>query len=156
MNYIDPLSRVADLIGLLSTLVNTFNGKADLYEIEREFKVDIDDLMAIVYTAESLGFVTLGEGDIIITDKGLEFLDAGIKKRKEILREALVSVEPFKSAVELGEFTVEELHRRIVNKGLIKYSGPSGLRDLELILLEWGVYSGLLGYKDDKFYVKVR
>ncbi|MEM0374034.1 MAG: AAA-associated domain-containing protein [Sulfolobaceae archaeon] len=154
MNYIDPLSRVADLIGLLSILVNTFNGKADLYEVEREFKVDIDDLMAIVYTAESLGFVTLGEGDIIITDKGLEFLDANIKKRKEMLKEALARVEPFKTALELREFTLEELYRKIVDKGLIKYSGPSGMRDLEIILLEWGVYSGLLGYKEDKFYVR--
>jgi NitT/TauT family transport system ATP-binding protein len=153
MYFIDPLARVADLLGLLSTLANVFNGKADLYLMEKEFEVDIDDLMSIVYTANSLGFVTLGEGDIIITDKGLDFLNSTIKKRKEILKESLRKVEPFITAIELGEFTVEELLQKLLNKGLVKYGGPSGIYDLQIILLEWGVYSGLLSVKGNKFLV---
>ncbi|MEM4000485.1 MAG: AAA-associated domain-containing protein, partial [Saccharolobus sp.] len=63
MEVIDPHARVADLVGLLYSLENTFNGKTDLYMLEKEMEVDLDDLMPIVYTANSLGFITVGEGD---------------------------------------------------------------------------------------------
>jgi len=94
-------ARVADLVGLLSVLVNTFKGRTDLYELEKETEVDLDDLMPIVYTANYLGFVTIGEGDIVISDKGQEFLKASMKRRKEMIRSSVVRVEPFRTATQL-------------------------------------------------------
>ncbi|AEE95124.1 MULTISPECIES: AAA-associated domain-containing protein [Acidianus] len=152
MYVIDPAARVADLIGLLSTLQGTFGGKTDLYMLEKEMEVDLDDLMPIVYTASYLGFVTVGEGDIIITDKGMEFLNANIRKRKEILRESLVKVEPFITAIELKTFSLESLKEALEKKGIFVYNTPEGDYDLQMTLTEWGVYSGLISRYDDNMY----
>ncbi|WP_338599366.1 AAA-associated domain-containing protein [Sulfolobus tengchongensis] len=153
MEVIDPHARVADLVGLLYSLENTFNGKTDLYMLEKEMEVDLDDLMPIVYTADSLGFITVGEGDIIITDKGMEFLKSNLKKRKEIIKESIRKIEPFKTALELKEFTLEELKDILESKGIQLYNSPEGLYDLQITLVEWGVYSGLLKKEGDRFIV---
>ncbi len=157
MKVIDPAARVADLIGLLNVLKNTFGGKTDLYQLEKEMEVDLDDLMPIVYTASYLGFVTIGEGDIIITDKGIEFLQSNIRKRKEILRESVPEVEPFATAKELKVFTLDQLKEALEKKGIDIYNSPEGLYDLQITLLEWGIYSGFISrYGEDKFKVNVQ
>ncbi|ACP36268.1 conserved hypothetical protein [Sulfolobus islandicus Y.G.57.14] len=153
MEIIDPHARVADLVGLLYSLENTFNGKTDLYMLEKEMEVDLDDLMPIVYTANSLGFITVGEGDIIITDKGMEFLKSNLKRRKEIIRDSIKKIEPFKTTLELKYFTIEELKYILEKKGIQVYNSPEGLYDLQITLVEWGVYSGLLKKEGDKFIV---
>ncbi|MDT7860927.1 MAG: AAA-associated domain-containing protein [Saccharolobus sp.] len=153
MEIVDPHARVADLVGLLYALDTTFNGKTDLYMLEKEMEVDLDDLMPIVYTANSLGFITVGEGDIIITDKGIEFLKSNLKRRKEIIRDSIKRVEPFKTALQLKEFTIYELKDVLERKGVQIYNSPEGLYDLQITLVEWGVYSGLLKKEGDKFMV---
>ncbi|MBP1358146.1 MAG: AAA-associated domain-containing protein [Sulfolobus sp.] len=154
MDVIDPNSRVADLLGLLTTLLNIFEGKADIFMLEKEMEVDMDDLMPIVYSASSLGFATIGEGDIIITDKGIEFVHSNLKRRKELLKESLKEVEPFKSALELKEFTTHQLLEFLDKKGITKYQGPTAEYDLEVILSEWGIYSGLLAKRNDHYVIK--
>ncbi|TRM76439.1 ABC transporter ATP-binding protein [Sulfolobus sp. A20-N-F6] len=153
MEVLDPHARVADLVGLLYSLETTFNGKTDLYMLEKEMEVDLDDLMPIVHSANTLGFITVGEGDIIITDKGLEFLKSNIKKRKEMIRDSLRRIEPFKTAIELKEFTIEQLKNVLQKKGIQLYNSPEGLYDLQITLVEWGVYSGLLKKEGEKFLV---
>jgi NitT/TauT family transport system ATP-binding protein len=153
VEIVDPHARVADLVGLLYALDTTFNGKTDLYMLEKEMEVDLDDLMPIVYTANSLGFITVGEGDIIITDKGIEFLKSNLKRRKEIIRDSIKRVEPFKTALQLKEFTIYELKDVLERKGVQIYNSPEGLYDLQITLVEWGVYSGLLKKEGDKFMV---
>jgi Uncharacterized conserved protein len=151
---IHPSARIADLLGLLMVLNNTFEGRADLYELEKEMEVDLDDLMPIVYLTNNLGFVTIGKGDIIITDKGIEFLKSNIRKRKELIRESLIKVEPFVTAKELREFDIETLYFALLRKGVKDYTSPEGMQLLEIIINEWGVYSGLITRKGGKYVVK--
>jgi len=153
VKIVDPGARVADLLGLLSILQNTFNGKTDLYQLEKEMEVDLDDLMPIVYTASYLGFITVGEGDIIISDKGIDFLNSNIKKRKEILKESLLDVEPFATAKDLKSFTLEELKDSLEKKGINIYNSPEGLYDLQITLSEWGIYSGFISRHNDIYKI---
>ncbi|MEM1614146.1 MAG: AAA-associated domain-containing protein, partial [Thermoplasmatales archaeon] len=104
---VDPNARIADLVGLLYVLSTIFEYRTDLYKLEKEMEVDIDDLMPIVYTGARLGLVLAESGDISVTQKGKEYLKASIKSRKEILRKSLVNLEPFKTALALGEFDLE-------------------------------------------------
>ncbi|MGC8610766.1 MAG: AAA-associated domain-containing protein [Thermoplasmata archaeon] len=148
---IDPNARIADLVGLLYVLTNIFNGKTDLYKLEKEMEVDLDDLMPIVYTAVNLGFVTLDSGDINVTEKGREFAKLGIKKRKEMIRESIKNMEPFITALNLKRFTLQDLMEELLKKNIYQYNSPSGYHDLEVILIEWGIYSGLLKKEEDYF-----
>ena len=74
MDVIDPDARIADLLGLLYVLNNIFDGKTDLYQMEKEMEVDLDDLMPIVYTASNIGLVNAESGDISISQKGIEYI----------------------------------------------------------------------------------
>ncbi len=153
MDVIDPDARIADLLGLLYVLNNIFDGKTDLYQMEKEMEVDLDDLLPIVYTASTLGFVNATDGDIAITQKGKEYIGSSPKKRRGILANSLDNVEPFHSAQKLGSFKVDDLSSTLEENGIQTYNNPSGLRDLEITLIEWGLYSGLLRKTDDGFEV---
>jgi Uncharacterized conserved protein len=148
---IDPDSRIADLVGLLYTLTNIFNGKTDLYMLGKEMEVDVDDLMPIVYTASLLNFVKLENGDISITEKGTEFIRSGIKKRKEIIRDSIRDVEPFYTAIEMKRFKLEDLQKELIRNGIQRFNSPSGLHELEVIFIEWGVYSGLFKKHEEEY-----
>ncbi|KJE48836.1 MULTISPECIES: AAA-associated domain-containing protein [Acidiplasma] len=156
MDVIDPDARIADLVGLLYVLNNIFNGKTDLYKLEKEMEVDIDDLMPIVYTAERLGLVAVESGDINISDKGREYIKSGMIQRKKIINNSLRDIEPFKTAIELKSFSLDDILEKLKDNGVQTFNNPDGLHDLEVILIEWGVYSRLLKKTDDGFEVNTQ
>ncbi len=151
METVDPDARIADLVGLLHVLNHLFDDKTDLFELEKEMEVDIDDLMPIVYTAANLGFIGTDQGDIWITDKGKNFLVAGPKARKGLLKTSIITMEPFVTAIKMKKFEIGDIMEELENKGIQKYNNPSGLHNLEITLIEWGVYSGLIKKDDDDF-----
>ena len=150
---VDPQSRMADLIGLLYVLNNIFEGKADLYQLEKEMEVDLDELMPIVFTAARIGFVNLESGDLSSTVLGKELISSSIKRRKEIIKESLKNVEPFKTAIELREFDIEQLLEELESRGVQTFNSPTGHHDIEVMLIEWGIYSGLIRKDEGKFII---
>jgi len=72
-----------------------------------------------------------------------------------LLRESIDRLEPFSTAKELKSFTVKELLEKLEDKGITIYSSPTGYNDLEIILVEWGIYSGFLAREGDHYIVKV-
>ena len=153
-DVVDPNSRIADLIGLLYVLNNMFDGKADLYMLEKEMEVDLDELMPIVYTASMLGFVLFETGDLSITALGKELIKSSIKTRKELIKKSLKDLEPFKTALKLEEFELDNLLEALQDNGVQTFNSPTGRHDVELTLIEWGIYSGLLRKDGDSFIVK--
>ena len=151
MEVIDPDARIADLVGLLYVLDYIFKSKTDLYELEKEMEVDLDDLMPIVYTATELSFVNTDQGDIWITEKGKEFIGSSLQKRKFILKESVKNYEPFLTALQMRTFQLDEIKEELERKGVQKYNNPSGFHNLEVTLIEWGVYSGLIKKTEDGF-----
>ena len=153
MEIIEPDARIADLMGLLYTLVHVFHERTDLYQLEKDMEVDIDDLMPIVYTASNLGLVEIEQGDIWITEKGKLFSKSGISARKSMLKSAIVNMEPFVTAVRMEEFELKDMLEELEKTGINKYNTPAGVHNLEITLIEWGIYSGLLKKTDDGFRV---
>ena len=153
MEIIEPDARIADLMGLLYTLVHVFHDRTDLYQLEKDMEVDIDDLMPIVYTASNLGLVEIEQGDIWITEKGKLFSKSGINARKSMLKSAIVNMEPFVTAVRMEEFELKDMLEELEKTGINKYNTPAGVHNLEITLIEWGIYSGLLKKTDDGFRV---
>ena len=153
MDVIDPDARIADLLGLLYVLNNIFEGKTDLYQLEKEMEVDLDDLMPIVYTAANLGLVNAESGDISMAEKGIEYIKSGMNQRKQIIRESLKNIEPFKTALAMRSFNLEDIIDKLKENNVPTFNNPDGNHDLEVILIEWGIYSRLLKKTDEGFEV---
>jgi NitT/TauT family transport system ATP-binding protein len=85
-----PQARVGAMTGLLE-LVHDRGGKEDLYHLEGELSLEADELLPLTEAASILGFATITEGDIVLTDLGRRFVNGDILERKEVFREAAAS-----------------------------------------------------------------
>ena len=79
-----PNSQLAALAGLLEKLVEE-GGRVDLYRISGALVLELDDLLPIVETGDLLGFITLQEGDLLLTPLGRAYANATILARKAII-----------------------------------------------------------------------
>jgi len=81
-----PNAELTALAGLLEKLEEE-GGKVDLYRISAALVLELDDLLPIVEAGELLGFITVNEGDLLLTPLGRTYADATILARKAIMEE---------------------------------------------------------------------
>ncbi|GAA3763250.1 ABC transporter ATP-binding protein [Terriglobus aquaticus] len=84
-----PHARPGGIAGLLELLID-HGGKADIYQLADDLAFEIDDILPIVDAAALLGFLTVQEGDAMMTAAGTEYGHAEIQRQKEIFREAAI------------------------------------------------------------------
>jgi NitT/TauT family transport system ATP-binding protein len=82
-----PHARVGGIAGLLE-LLHDRGGKEDLFRLSEDLVMDVEDLLPILEACQLLGFAWLREGDLQLSDRGAEFADADIQKRKVLFRQA--------------------------------------------------------------------
>jgi len=86
-----PHARPGGIAGLLEIVIDLSDqstGRADIYKLADELAFEIDDLLPIMEAAQILGFLRVGEGDVVITPEGREFAESEILKQKELFRKA--------------------------------------------------------------------
>lgn len=145
-----PAATIGEIIGLLEFL-NDFKGqREDLYELAKMFNMDIDSLSPIVDAAETLGFVKVEDGDIMLTDIGKEFVDADINKRKLIFKDRLKKIKIFKQLLSLLHKEEDLMLDRekitdIFEEGLTHEEAEKLLN----VIIDWGRFAELIGYNAD-------
>jgi len=85
-----PHARPGGVAGLLE-LLNDRKGEEDMYHLAEELLLEVDGLLPIIDAAALLGYATLREGDVVLTPRGKEFAEAGIRQRKILSRDALLA-----------------------------------------------------------------
>ena len=60
-------------------------GRVDLYRMGGDLVLELDDLLPIVEAGDLLGFMTVHEGDLLLTPLGRAYADATILARKAII-----------------------------------------------------------------------
>ena len=60
-------------------------------------------------------------------------------------------MEPIATALKLKKFDLEEIMEELAEEGVQKYNSPTGYHNLEVTLIEWGVYSGIIKKTEDGF-----
>lgn len=130
-------------------LVRAYNGRTDVAKLNIDLRVDIDELLPIIDTAEYLGLVSIQQGDIALTDLGKKALTARMVERKKLVRDQLQSLEPFADIASLlherKELSRIDLGRFVDRK--FEHGGDLG-RSVRLII-SWGVFTGLFNYDGD-------
>jgi NitT/TauT family transport system ATP-binding protein len=79
-----PHTTINELAGLLEHLHEAPQHRADIYQLAKDLKVELNALLPLTEAAELLGFATIAEGDIALTALGETFAEASIQARKEI------------------------------------------------------------------------
>jgi NitT/TauT family transport system ATP-binding protein len=79
-----PNSQLSAVAGLLEKLVEE-GGRVDLYRMGGDLVLELDDLLPIVETGDLLGFISVHEGDLLLTPLGRAYAEATILARKAII-----------------------------------------------------------------------
>src|SRR2546427_10090515 len=95
-----PTAGVNRVFGLLD-LLKAYNGKTDIATLTIDLRIDLDELLPIIDTAEYLGLVIVKEGEISLTERGTKALNNRIAERKKLLHARLTRHAPFSAIAKL-------------------------------------------------------
>ena len=85
-----PHARPGGIAGLLELILDK-GGRDDIYRLADDLSFEIDDLLPIVDAAQLLGYLTIEEGDAVITPAGTQFANSEILRQKELFRTAALA-----------------------------------------------------------------
>jgi NitT/TauT family transport system ATP-binding protein len=146
-----PHARSGGISGLLE-IINDRGGREDLPRLASDLRLEIDDLLPAVDASALLGFASVAEGDVTITEIGKEFATAGIHRSHEIFKEQLLSRVPLTAAV--VRVLEEKRDGRIGKEFLLDildehFSDSEAERQFQT-LIDWGRYAHLFEYDADE------
>ncbi len=138
-----PHARSGGMAGLLELLLDR-GGRDDIYRLADELAFEIDDLLPIVEASNMVGFITVKEGDVEVTEDGRRFAEADILGRKEIFRTAAMRVPLIRQIVrglerKSDHSLPEEFFRDMLEE---HFSEQETDRQLETAV-NWGRYAEL-------------
>ncbi len=146
-----PHVGIGDVTGLIE-LVNAKGGRDDLYQLGRDLQLEIDELLPLVDAVKLLKFGDAQEGDLVLTDKGKAFAEAGVLEEKQMFREqAIANVTVLRHIVrdlqaEPGHTLPEEHFLAELQE---HFSENEAWSQLETVI-DWGRYAELFSYQEER------
>lgn len=142
-----PDANVAEMIGFLDNL-HAVGENVDLPRLADDLHFEIDDMFPITEALELLGFATVSDGDIAITQTGQEWMEADILKRKKIFSTCL------QESIPLAKLIRDKLNqaepRRIDSDEIIDILKENltekAAGEVLTTVIEWGRYAELFAY----------
>ncbi len=152
--------RAGQVISLVEVAGN-LGPSVDTYRLAYELGADVARLIPILDTAEMLGLVKSGGGDVSLTELGKRFQQTSREKVK-LLSDQIAKLEPFKTALTLaakeGEVEAGQVAEALAEKGATwHHEKDENEMIIRTLLIHWGIYAGLLAYnKNGRFEAKKR
>ncbi|VVB93388.1 Uncharacterised protein [uncultured archaeon] len=144
-----PKATISEIIGLLE-VVNDSGGIEDAARLAADFDLELDEILPSIDGAELLGFVSVTDGNIELTEDARNLLETGIRDRKKIIRDKVAGVGIIK---ELTSMLMESDERKISKKETLKFlQDKIATADIESyfrIIINWTRHAGLIGYNSD-------
>ena len=146
-----PHARSGGISGLLE-IINDRGGREDLPRLASDLRLEIDDLLPAVDASALLGFASIAEGDVTITEIGKEFATAGVHRSHEIFKEQLLSRVPLTAAVVrvLEEKRDGRIGKEFLLDILDEHFSDSEAEKQFQTLIDWGRYAHLFEYDADE------
>ncbi len=151
-----PHARPGAISGLLE-LVQEHGGPEDVAVISERLRIEADDLLPILDAAVMLGFATVSEGDVSVTEIGLAFASADVEDARDIFKEHVLENAPlvrtiYKALMAThGKPIKEDFFLDILDEN---YSEKEARNQFETAIA-WGMYSGLYEYDSDDKVVQL-
>lgn len=89
-----PHARVGGISGLLELIVEQTEGKEDIPKLAERLQLAVDDLLPILDAAVLLGFAKVTQGDVQLTEIGLDFATTTILRSKDLFRQQVLQNVP--------------------------------------------------------------
>ena len=146
-----PHVSIGDVTGLIE-LVHARGGREDLYQIGRHLHLDIDDLLPLLEAADLLDLADTQEGDLVLTEHGTRFAEAGVLEEKKIFRDqALAHVSLLRKIVQ----ALEAAHSHILPEeafmhNLEAHFGKDEAQAQLETAINWGRYAELFAFQDER------
>jgi NitT/TauT family transport system ATP-binding protein len=146
-----PDVQVVNLAGLLETLAERPDDRADIYQLAEGLKIDSNQFFPLQEAAELLGFATIAKGDITLTTLGQTFVDASILGRKEIFATRIRRLPMFRWLTNMLEKAdTHQLEWDVIQSALELEFPPDEAEKQVEIAVNWGRYAELMIYDDGK------
>ena len=151
-----PDVQVSDLTGLLESLGDKADDRADIYRLVEELKIDSNHLFLLTEAAELLGFAVVAQGDINLTALGQTFVDASILARKEIFATRIRRLPMFRWLLNMLEKAdSHKLEWDVVQSALeLDFPAEEAEKQVE-VAVNWGRYAEIMSYDDGKAVISM-
>ena len=146
-----PHVAIGDVTGLIE-LVHAKGDREDLYQIGRHFHLELDDLLPLVEAADLLDLADTEEGDLVLTEQGKAFAEAGVLEEKNVFRDqALAHISILRQIVHAletapGHTLPEEYFLSLMEKHFNREEAQAQLDTA----IGWGRYAELFTFQDDR------
>ena len=144
-----PHVSIGDVTGLVE-LVHAKGDREDLYQLGRHLHLELDDLLPLVEAADLLDLADTQEGDLVLTEAGRHFAEAGVLEEKQVFREqALAHVSILRKIVQAlqaapGHVLPEEHFLQFLET----YFGEDEARAQLETAINWGRYAELFAFQE--------
>jgi NitT/TauT family transport system ATP-binding protein len=147
------------IAGLLETLAGEpYHGRADLPALASALQLELDDLLPLGEVLGLLRLADLAEGDLQITPKGREFVQADTEERKKMFAAALTANVPLIALIhrEVAERRNHRVSASRFRDDLEEFMSPDYAEETLLAAIAWGRYAELFSYDEDadQFYLE--
>ncbi len=148
---IRPLPHVSvnQIAGVLEHLAEAPRHQADIYRLEQDIGIDLNQVLFLTDAAQFLGFATVAQGDITLTHLGETFAEASILARKEIFASRIRRLPLFVWLLMLLRAAPKtQLESDVIAKALeLQFPSREAGRQLDTAV-NWGRYAELFSYDD--------
>jgi len=145
-----PEIAISDLTGLLEHIVDSERPKTDIYILEDELGIDMDQMLRLTETTELLGFAAIAKGDMELTPLGQTFAEASILARKEIFAVRARRLPMMRWLLNMLRAAEKQQLKWDVIQTALSLEFPPEVAERQIeTLISWGRYGELLAYDDD-------
>jgi len=146
-----PHVTIGDVTGLIE-LVHARGGREDLYQLGRHLQLELDDLLPLVEAADLLDLADTEEGDLVLTEAGNRFAEAGVLEEKRVFREQVLA------HIRLVRYIVDALQaapRHVLPEEhflqfLDNHFNEEEAQEQLDTAINWGRYAELFSYQEDR------
>ncbi len=141
-----PLVEIRDLIGLLES-VEQRGGSVEIFRLTDEMGTTFTRILLASKASDLLGFMITPQDDLVLTDKGKEFVAATRKVRRHVLRAQLMRLPLIRRLSDMIEKGVEHrLSRDILLDELAIQCPQEDPKRLLRILINWARFAEVWKY----------
>ncbi len=151
-----PKATTSEIIGLIEA-VNDCSGECDAAQLASDFDLELDEILPAIHAAELLGFVIVHDGNIKLTELGNTLVRSNIDQRKLIFKEQISKLEIFQDIIDSLKNAREHKLSKIAALEIIKRKiSTRNLEGYFRVIINWGRYAELIGYRGDEDEIYLR